>query len=412
MNYRKILRRYFFLAVIIVYIGSLLFHSQLSAQRRSFSPVGLPDQVFGDGFYYLQLTDSLVKGKGMSVFDDVREIGKTLKFTGYSVGSDGKVYITFMPTYSILLVPAYAIAGNLGVYVFNALLGILTCYYIYKLVKHFVGVDTSIKTTLFFAFGTIIYTYSQVAYADVLGALLVAVSAYYAIEYQRTENRKPLLVSSISYSLLLLVKPFYIIISLMFIAYHLHVNRMKSIQYVVLPFSAAIFMMLAYHTIYFGGPLNTPYSSELVKIDGRVQVLDHVGPSLWRNNPLKSVPLMILILVGTQPILAASFMGLWENRGIRDVRFAGLVVLVLSFILGFRYNPLGLLCWSARFLTPVVPLLAVPLALAIENEQVHENMILMLGLASIVLTVFSLAPVSWQLFTQFPLTEMISYNPL
>ena len=411
MNISGLKRRHFLWIILFVYLASLLFHSQMASQRRADEQFGLPKYVFGDGQYYILLTYTLLNQHRLYIYDGRGSIRNTLMESAFSLGRDGRVYITFSPLYSVVLAPAYAIAGILGAYILNALIGVATCYFIYKTCRLFVSEESAVDTTLLFAFGTIIFTYSQVIYAEDMTALLTIASFYFAAKYEKDGGKPRLVCSGLLSGALLLAKPSLAIVPLSIAVYHAYKNRLKDMPFLVAPMALAALIYLGLNAASFGSPLKTGYSSEIIIRGAERTTVDHGDARFWSNNPLRTAPLIILLLVATQPILAVSILGMIKNMRADETKYAALTTAVLLLALSLRYNPLGYWCWSTRLLTPVIPLLAIPFALAYEKKQVGGGVVLTLAVISVALTLFSLAPISWHLFTQLPITSWITYNP-
>ncbi|MCX6695636.1 MAG: glycosyltransferase family 39 protein [Candidatus Altiarchaeota archaeon] len=414
MNLSDLNRKYFLWLILLVYVSALFLNSQMAPQKRSDSVIGIPEYVFGDSIYYMMLTENIVKNHRLYVYDSIDEVETMIKDSTVSLGKDNKVYISFPPLLSVMLVPAYLIGGTAGAYLFNALLGFLTCYLIYKTCKLFAGEEASAETTVLFALGTIIFTYSQVLYAEVLTALLTISSFYFMIlAGRRTEHRRRnLVLSGLLSGLLLLAKTTLAIIPIALVVYYISRNRLKNILFLVAPIALVTAIFFSYNALIFGGPLTTGYSREIIAYKTHKIVMDQGDAMFWRNNPLVTMPLMILLMLATQPILIGSAAGINRNWGVREVKYATVLSAMLIFIYGLRFNPIGFWCWSTRLLTPVIPLLAIPFAIAYERKQLDRGLVLTLAVASIALTLLSLAPVSWHLFTQFPISNWIYYEPI
>ena len=405
MNLTQLKNRYYMWVILLVYVIALFFQSQLATQKRAYSEIGVPRYAFGDGVYYAMLTENLVKRHTFVIYDTVDQVRGTLKASGFSLGANGKIYINFLPLFSVLMVPAYLLGGIPAEYLFNALLGVLTCYFVYRTCRLFTSEESSIDTTLIFAFGTIILTYSQVIYAEVLTALLTVSAFYFAARYGK--DKKDLVYSGLLSGALILAKPTLIIIPASILVYHFVRKRFEGLLSLALPMAFFAALFFAYNLTVTGNILQTTYSNEIIVYDNFKTTINHGDLRLWQNNPLKTIPVILILLLATQPVLLVSIVGIIKNYRRQEVLYIALLSAILLSIYSLRFNPIGFWCWSARLLTPIIPLLAVPFALAYEKSQVGRNVIMTLTVISIALTVFSLAPVSWHLFTQFPLSEWI-----
>jgi len=411
MNAGAIKEKYFLWLILFIYIASLFFNSQLAPQKRADEQISVPKYVFGDGLYYLLLTENIINNGRFYIYDNINEVKGTLKLSGFSLGAGGKIYITFSPLYSILLIPAYFASGVFGAYLFNAFLGFATCYFIYRTCRLFVAKGPAVDTTIIFSLGTIIFTYSEVIYAEVLTAFLTTSAVYFTFLYSVDKTRLYIVASGLFSGMLLLAKPSLAVIPCSLIIYSIAKNRLNGIFSLAFPIALSVCLFFAYNLAESGSPLKTGYSSEIIVYDAGNSVIDHGDRIFWSNNPVKTIPGILLLMFATQPILLVSLAGIIQNWKRGEVKYVAFLSFALLFLYSLRFNPIGLWCWSTRLLTPIIPLLAVPFALAYERSQVGKNVVLILAVISIILTIFSLAPVSWHLFTQMPISNWIYYEP-
>jgi 4-amino-4-deoxy-L-arabinose transferase-like glycosyltransferase len=402
-------RRYFIPFVAFIYFTALFITPQSVDIKRSPNIIGVPRHVFGDGFYYIKLTKALAMRGELHVHENIKALEGWYRVCGLSLGSDGRIYIAFSPGISLLATPFYIIGGIPMVYFLNALLGVLTVYFIYRCCMLFVSHETAVKTALVFAFCTTIFTYSQVFYAEALALFLAAASFFYLNLWVREKRWTSIVVSGLLAGALPMTKPTLALMAGVFAAW-LAVER--DWRGLIL-FTAAMIplttVFLAYNTIGFGGPFKTSYSRQIiVDENGDYTLRDLTDKSFWTGNAIKVFAGRIILIVITQPILIVSFTGLIRNYGVREVKIVLLASLLLLGVYSFRTNPLGVWCWSDRLFTPAIPLLSIPFALSVEKKQVREGVLGVLIYTSLYLTAMSLDTGSWDVFSQLPLTRWIT----
>jgi uncharacterized MAPEG superfamily protein len=245
--------------------------------------------------------------------------------------------------------------------------------------------------TLFFGLGSAVFTYTQIFFSEILSAALMAGAYYFLLKDRLGGGWKNLAFSGLLAGLLPLTKPTLIVASIVFLAYIIYKRGLMVSLVFTSGFLLTLSIFMAYNTVLFGSPIKTGYNSEVSIRDWGETVVDLTGMGFWSNNPLKTVPLLTLILLFTQPIIMPSFYSMLKNK--QD--YVGLIMvlyLVLAVTYGFRTDSIGGLCWSWRYMTPLVPLFAIPTALIYEEKTIPYTIFWIIFYVSLVFTIASLIP--------------------
>ncbi|MFH1402889.1 MAG: glycosyltransferase family 39 protein [Candidatus Altiarchaeota archaeon] len=403
------IKGHFMIVASVLYITLMLITPQGSTHKRSSSTIGLPDNVFGDGIYYVHLTRAIAEKGRLSVYENVSEVGGWYVNTGgYSMGRDGRIYIAFSPGFSLIALPFYIIGGMPAAYLMNVIIGLATIYFMYKTCRLFVDEDTAAKTALIFGFCTTIFTYSQAYYPDTLNSLLVIASFYHLTLWSKKGGQRNIIASGAIAGLTPLVRPTLLLVALAYFSVLCVRGRRLGAVMFAASMIPGLLLFMAYNTVAFGSPLSTSYSSQFViNNGGGVEFKDQVGLSAWGNNLVKAFTVRMILLCLTQPVILASIVGLIRERDSHDIRVIAATSMLMLLTYSMRGNPLGIWCWSDRLATGIIPLLSVPFAITMRKKQVAWGLLMVLTYASLYLTIMSLDTGSWYLFSQFPLVEWI-----
>ncbi|MFH1055094.1 MAG: glycosyltransferase family 39 protein [Candidatus Altiarchaeota archaeon] len=395
--------------ILFVYVAFMFYSPQnISHHRKAEWWVGVPTSFYGDGQRYYQLTREIADNGRLNVFDDVSGLKNPISL---SRGVGGRVYITHSPGLSFLGVPFYILLREPGLYLLNVLLGWLTCVFIYYTCELYVTKDSAAKTTMFFGLGTMMFTYSEVFYADILSAALVSGSFYFMLRYSKLGGLRHMVYSGLLAGLMPLSKPTLVSLAFVLALYAAYKRGFKAVGFFALGFILLGWVFIAYNMVCFGMPFMTGYNTTLQSLNGELTLIDHTSSYFWSNNLMKTVPLMVLILVMTQPIVLASVVGILKEK--RDENsVVAISVVILLLIYGRFFSPLGTWCWSVRYLLPALPLLALPFSFSYERELVPHYLVWALFYISLLLTILSLAPAVWHAFSGMSLVEMANLNPL
>ncbi len=388
-----------FAILVVVYLALIFFNPQNAPQKKAESWVGVPDRVYGDGYLYHLLTKNIVEEGRLHVVENTSMLYDA---TGLSLGVGDRVYVTPSPAISFLAAPFYALLGFFGYYLMNALLGLLTCYVIYRMCCLYATEPVAARTTLYFGVGTMTLTYSQVFYSDILSAALAAGAYYLMLKGVKVGSSWRIIYAGALAGVMPLTRPTLLIMVAVYGAYILHETR-RLLPLYVLGFLLTAWTYPAYNTLCFGGPLETGYGSQLRIVDGEIETVDLNSPGRWGKNPLVSAPALTIVLLTTNPVLLVSIAGLTkERRSEFNVLVACFLLLALAY--GMRYDSVGGWSWSWRFMLPLVPLAALPAAVA-HGRYVDGKTVKLLFMISAYMTLLSLAPIAWHIMSGTPLVQ-------
>ncbi|MBU0761585.1 MAG: glycosyltransferase family 39 protein [Candidatus Altiarchaeota archaeon] len=395
-----------FLIVLSVYVIFLfvdLGYEGLWAKAGGF--FGVSKYFRGDSYRYSQLAKALTEGR-LHIFDSVDEIDE---LSSLSLGVGDRVYIQQSPGISFVAAPFYLLFGDFGVYFASVLVGFLTCLNIYFLAGFFVSKRSASVTCLFFGLGTYLLTYSEYVFNDVLTAFLVSASLLYLIKYLRSNCKKSLFLSGLCGGLVSFAKPSVAVLPVLFLVYLYLKKGVHPAAYYTIFFILGLIPFFTYNSFCFGSPLQSSFNSVLDEVDGKLYTVSLTGPMTWRNNPLNFITMSIIFLL-TQPITFLALIGLVKWRD--DIAY--LVVasfLVLGGLYSIWFGSVGLLCWGWRHMTPLLPLLSIPAAVAYEKKLIPHNIVWILFYISVTVTVISLYPLTWHVFTKYSIIENMQYQP-
>jgi hypothetical protein len=386
---KKHLGKVVFLCVLIVYIVALSAHFDYGEWVGPIPPFRADD--------YIGFTRTLVDNHTLQRDAELPEeihAGTSLEAFSLSRGADGHMYTKASPGLSLLAVPLYFIFGDAGAYYTNAIVSALTVLFIFLLCRLYTDEKTSLVTALVFAFGSIIFTYSQMFYAEALSGFLTISSFYYMSLAIKEGNAKNGFASGLLLGFMPLAKAPLAVFIPFFTLYILYYGKKR----ILIPFfcglAVFLFVFFLYNFLLFGNPLRTGYQAAVHLTEGGVVTGDATRD--FRNNPLVWGQWITIWLVLTQPILIISLMGLFRWFKMRENRFVILLLLMTMAFFGSWASPLGGWCWSSRYQFPLVPLLALPFALAYKDF----NRILLWTLIGISL-VMTLATIDYALFDLF-----------
>jgi hypothetical protein len=399
------------LLILVLYAGVVFISPQsVQYQRKAETLIGIPSGVWGDGYIQNLLTRAIVEHQRLYVADDPSDVAAIIaERGGFSLGVGGKVYITALPAAALLAVPFYLLMGVMGYYVMDVALGFITCVLVYKTCRLYFSEEASSDTTLFFALGTMIFTYSEVFYPDILSAALV-MGSFYALLYSlRKGSLAAILASGMLAGLLPISKTTLAPAAALFAIYALRRANMRHAIVFVAGFALCAWTYPAYNILCFGSPFASGYGSELHMVGGKPQPIDVNGMAYWMNNPLKTIPILSFILVLTNPLLLISALGL-RRLPKDEARLIISLYCLIALIYGLRSDSIGGLSWSWRFMLPMVPPLALPAACALEARLLPRRIEWTLFYLSFYITILSLAPIAWHILAQTPLVEAVNYK--
>lgn len=342
---------------------------------------------------------------------------KKCKLIGHalSLGSDGNIYPKYPPGLSFLAVPFYFIAHFLGfgtlikiasMFFLNILLSIGIIFFIFKISELYTTKENAKKIAIIFAFGTIIYTYSQTFAADVLAAFLVITSFYFFILSTKNKKIKYTFLSGFPLGYIFITKPPLLFIpAIIFLAYVYLSIKEKNYKYSLFflaGFCILFFITGLYYYTAYGSFFKTGYHSkismETYLKTGEIKTIDE--SQLFINNPLIQGPIILFAIIFTSPFLIFS---MTNRKPLLENRVVWSILLLTLLIFGSFTSPFGAWCFGARLELFMFPLLSVPLAINFEtiNKKKKKIFWLLVVLAIIISILGTLNFTMWDIWSRF-----------
>jgi hypothetical protein len=279
----------------------------------------------------------------------------------------------------------------------TALLGFTACLFMYLTCRLYVGEEAASKTTFLFGSGTMLLTYSQFFYPDILCAALVMASFHYLLRWSRHGLGRDLAFAGLMAGFMPISKPSLIILPLAASSLLLLRGVRPSLIFAA-AFSITGISFLLYNYACFSSPLASGYSSMLMSSGGVLKVVDLTAREYWSNSVPMTAPATFLVFALANPLVLLSLWGAYRVRRLEGlVALAPLPLLILLY--AGNYNPLGLVSWGDRYLLPALPLLSLPFALAYESKRLPESAIIPVYCASLTLSLLALDPNVWVAFS-------------
>lgn len=157
-------------------LAILLFH--LSVAWQEMGTLARNGFLYDDSFYAFKIARNIAAGNG-ATFDGIHPT------TG------------FQPLYVMLLVPAYALAGDnlvIPIYVALSLLAVftaLTAYVLYRICRRYVGWGASLAAALIWAFSPIVTKQTANGLETALASFMIAASVFYYLDRIRSRENPP-----------------------------------------------------------------------------------------------------------------------------------------------------------------------------------------------------------------------------
>ncbi len=351
----------------------------------------------GDEPHYLIITQSLLadgdlKIENNHVQEDYRSyFGGRLRPDFLRRGQDGEIYSIHAPGLSVLLAPAFALAGYTGAVVFLCLIAALTALAIFDLATALTGARTAWLTWAAVCLTVPFVPHGWLIFPEMPGALIVAWAALWLWQASPSGTGVWILRGLVLALLVWLHTKFVIFLAVFCTAFLWKLRshwRLLCALYAPVAVSSALWLLFFY---VFYGELNpeAPYGDYT-----RLYVV------------AKNIPRGLLGLLLDQkfgllfyaPAYVCAVAGCWLMIRRPDSRFLGAVLLTTT--LAFVASTTRLYMWwggssaPARFLVPLLPCLAPMIAVAIEAARTAWIRALLVGAMSVGLVIAALAAAS------------------
>lgn len=334
--------------------------------------------VFGDGtfhnradeWYPYAATESLAKHGGLGM-DSLLWAADTVPYPWQRFGRDGDLYPIFSPIQSAAGVPLYRLAlqfPSLGLarttLLTNGIVSALTDVLLFAILLR-LGFSTgaSLLTVAGYAAGTIAFVHAKGYFSEPITALCLVLAAYGLLAWRARGAGGYLALTGLGLGLAFLNRPTYALAVPIFALFILATWRrsgqgvaslVASIAAVAVPFAACLAAQGWLDWLRFGNPLDLGYADQATRFTapflvGLVGELVSPGKGL-----LIYCPVLLLSLLGARRLWA------------RDPAFAALCLALVGVYVAL-YAPWhawfgGSHAWGPRYLLPVVPFAAIPMA--------------------------------------------------
>ena len=322
----------------------------------------------GDEPHYVVILKSLVQGHLYveRVYEDPRPEWTTWPYNWHAVkGPDGHFYSTHGIGLPVLAVPFYLVGGSVGVTLVLPLVTSVVNLSQYFACSRITGDDyVSFITALAMGFATLICSYSNLFFPELVMALLLLVSVNLFLRYDLTNRAQLAMGLLLGYGFLL--KAAYAAIVMGF-GLGLIIICVKKKRLNFLLFLAGVSLwfgvLCLYNAIAFGNPFayylasgGSAYS-EILNVN---PIFAAAGLLLDRYRGLLPYsPILLLSVFGLKPLLKER----WDVFVLTAGAFFGEYGVSSAFGVWWAGSSL-----PARYLISVLPLFSVPLSLALKNH--------------------------------------------
>lgn len=305
---------------------------QMDAHRgvdgRYYSPYGIGHPVFSIPFYAIARLVERVTGLGLGK-------PEVLPKAGFVVGS--------------------AFAAALAVWV--------VFLFAWRLSR---DVPSAVWTAIAVAFGTLLWPYAKFGFNAPLGCLCVLAGTYGAWAGTRLARPGLIVVGGLGVGGALLVKHELVLVAVpigawMWSELRARSTRLRPLLLFAAPIAVAVLVTAAYNTTRFGNPLDTGYLRDDTLGSGSLAA----GLAGFVFSPGRSIFLYSPILLGGLAALGS----MWRRDRSTALLLAGEFAVVTLFYASL-VNWDAERSYGARYLVPVIPLLVLPVALAVGRRRV------------------------------------------
>jgi hypothetical protein len=349
-----------------IFLASLIFY--LAFGLRSLSTAGLD----GDEPHYLVITHSLLVDHDLKIENNHARADYAPFFEGelrpdyIRRGQDGAIYSIHAPGLPVLLLPGYALAGASGAVLTVSVLAALTAMALFDVALLLGGANIAFLTWISVCLTVPFVPHAWMLYPEIPCALVVAWAVRWLLSSSPSRPGVWVVRGAALACLPWLHTKFVVFLVVLSAAILVRLRmRIKETVALVGPIALSVIGWLAYfHVIYGTTDPQAPYGS---------------SPELalrFENIPRSLLGLFVdqkfgLLIYSPVYVLAALGLGIM----LRDRRWRGPGLIVSCVVASYVISSSRYYMWwggtsaPARFLVPVLPLLALPIATALMNTS-------------------------------------------
>ena len=302
----------------------------------------------------------------------------------------------------LLLIPGYAIGGILGSMITMSVMSSLTSVFIYKFTRKLTTPKTGFFTTLLVSFSTLLFTYSNQIYADVVITLFLIASLYFILEKHRNGLHMAAVGVILGYGIFLKISFILIdviLIPLIFIMFFKHQISLKNFSLFCIVFALFVTLSIVNNmytnnsviggaqttsviNIFFTGKDQTGIFGAGAKIFGLTSIIESFFGKY--HGMFIFSPILMLSTIGIKP--------LWDkNKQLVII----ITLLSISIITGYTLtDPENILFAGdppSRYFVPLIPLMGIAVACGFEKFSRRISYRILLIILTALSSAFSLA---------------------
>ena len=377
------------------------------------SDVNIMALVTGDEPHYLSLTSEIIQHHNIYMEEYFSHLDPKLSPWPQAYYNNSGTWESFQrddghwimgggPGVPFMLVPGYAVAGVFGAFVTMSTLSSLTSVFIYKLTSKLSTPRISFLTAIIFCFSTLLFTWSNQVYPDVVITLFLIVILY--VIFEKNQNNMHMALAGALLGFGIFLKIFFIMIDLVFIplVFFLlltHKINLKNFMiflsfFIILTGLAIINNISMYHSLIGGEEtksalyaitplhflLNPPFNN------------DCSGCGLFTSNEAPwRIPELIDIFFGKyhglfifSPVVMLFVLGIKSLLNKNRLLLTTIVIMSTLDVGSYTWlHPLSSLDATDspfRYFLPTIPLMAIPFALGLQKfskNRIYRILILL-----------------------------------
>ncbi|MCD4786245.1 MAG: hypothetical protein K8T10_20675 [Candidatus Eremiobacteraeota bacterium] len=230
------------------------------------------------------------------------------------------------------------------------LMTLIALYFTYLTIK-FYAPKFALPTTLIIAFATPVWTYSKTLWSEMYSAAFLIIAIYFIVV------KKKAWVSGIFLSLTVFTKPTFAILAVFIYIYLILIKEYKQIAFFTITLSLGALLHIWYNSVY----LAAPFATSMSFVFGN-PLKGLIGTLFWGEYALfPAAPILLLAIPG---------FGFLHRDKPKDAIFLGLSIMAFVVVIAcWKYSTGGLGGFSSRLLIPIIPVLAIPLAVFLQNTR-------------------------------------------